>query len=116
MKKQTTQKYIKSIKACIVRIGACDMQYLLAYQEPSYYTAGIYGWNCDIYFLPECAIATGYRPFGNVKPSYELVRKYDDAASDVISDADMTEDERRNAVDDLLHEFIYFVLSDYYER
>lgn len=48
MKKQTTQKYIKSIETCIVRIGACDMQHLLAYQEPSYYTAGVYGWNCDI--------------------------------------------------------------------
>ena len=28
---------------------------------PDYYTAGIYGWNCDIYRIAGLTICTGYR-------------------------------------------------------
>jgi len=31
---------------------------------PMAYTAGIYGWNADIYAFGSIALVTGYRPFG----------------------------------------------------
>ena len=53
-----------------VRIGYCDLYYLLVYQRKVGYTCGTYGWNSDIYFLGDVAISTGYRPFGKrVRPS-----------------------------------------------
>ena len=35
--------------------------------EPDYYTAGVYGWNCDVYVIAGLAICTGYRPAAGVR-------------------------------------------------
>lgn len=85
MKMKTTMKAIKQTGAPVIKIGYGQAQYLLKQYEPTYYTQGVYGWNADVYSYPKTRtqriyIVTGYRPFGNIEPSYNLVRKYDQKA------------------------------------
>lgn len=84
MKIRVTKKIIKEAYNKIISIPYCDLQYLLNYENPRYYTAGVYGWNADIYefvFKNErVAIVTGYAPFGNIEPSRELRTKYEKEA------------------------------------
>lgn len=45
------------------RFAQCD--YLLSGLEPIAFTAGLYGWNADVYQLPEGGLlCAGYRPVG----------------------------------------------------
>lgn len=44
------------------------------------YTAGVYGWNADIYEFDTFAIVTGYRPFGKDILSYEFCKKWEKKA------------------------------------
>lgn len=50
-----------------VRVGYCDLFGVLSGIEPDYYTAGVYGWNCDVYVIAGLAICTGYRPAAGVR-------------------------------------------------
>lgn len=84
MKFQTTRKRIMENTPTVISVGYCDLQELLSYEEPVAYTAGRDGWNADVYNFGYAAIITGYRPFGNVKPDYELVQRYERAAKDIV--------------------------------
>lgn len=64
----------------IIEVPYADLQNLLRYEDAEAYTSGVYGWNADVYGFGNRAICTGYRPFGGIKPSREVIRKYDDAA------------------------------------
>ena len=63
----------KQVRACnAIKIGYCGAWHLLKGLEPIAYTAGIYGWNEDIYYVGNNTyIATGYRPHGTRKVPYE---------------------------------------------
>lgn len=50
-----------------VRVGYCDLDGVLSGIEPDYYTAGVYGWNCDVYVIAGLTICTGYRPAAGVR-------------------------------------------------
>lgn len=50
-----------------VRVGYCDLYGVLSGIDPDYYTAGVYGWNCDVYVIAGLAICTGYRPAAGVR-------------------------------------------------
>lgn len=50
-----------------VRVGYCDLHGVLSGITPDYYTAGVYGWNCDIYVIAGLTICTGYRPAAGVR-------------------------------------------------
>lgn len=50
-----------------VRVGYCDLYGALSGIDPDYYTAGVYGWNCDVYVIAGLAICTGYRPAAGVR-------------------------------------------------
>lgn len=63
MKVQTTAKQIRMYGTPIC-FGYGDLQHILRDDNPQYYTAGIYGWNADIYDFGSFQIVTGYRPFG----------------------------------------------------
>lgn len=85
-KAKVTNKWIKEKYTCIP-IEYCDLQHMLYYRSPAYYTRGVYGWNYDAYTLEEiegyedCVICTGYRDMPcSVKMSegsYSLVREYE---------------------------------------
>lgn len=77
MKFKTTQKAIKANYNTIICVPYCGLQNLLKYESPVAYTERREGWAADIYDMGGgVAIVTGYAPFGNVRPSYELLDKY----------------------------------------
>lgn len=63
-KQRVTAKRIREAERAgvpTVRVGYCMGQSLLRDIEPDYYTAGIYGWNFDVYQIAGLTICTGYR-------------------------------------------------------
>lgn len=50
-----------------VRVGYCDLQSVLSGIDPACYTAGVYGWDCDVYNIAGLTICTGYRPAAGVR-------------------------------------------------
>lgn len=82
MKYKTTAKAIREGYHTIISVGYCDLQCLLSYESPVAYSAGVYGWNFDVYDINGVAIATGYRgmPSRNSKSDYALIREYDGKA------------------------------------
>lgn len=78
MKEKVTRKFIMNTFDKVIELGYCQAQNLLTYKTPKFYTAGVYGWNADIYLIDEnTVIVTGYRPFGNIHPDYKTVEYYD---------------------------------------
>ena len=74
MKTQITKKSIMNAYRNVIKVGYCDMQDALKWREPNFYTAGVYGWNADVYVIDyETVIVTGYRPFGNTELSREVI-------------------------------------------
>lgn len=68
-KQRVTARCIReaeSVGRPTVRVGYCDLQDALTGIRPDYYTAGLYGWNCDVYIIAGLAICTGYRPAAGV--------------------------------------------------
>lgn len=83
MKFKTTKRAVMNGYWKIIEVGYCDLQYLLGFLSPTAYTCGIYGWNADIYEMPfkaNICICTGYRPFGNVHPDWQVTDKYNKQA------------------------------------
>lgn len=114
MKFKTTQKAVKEGYRNIIKVGYCDLQYLLYYKNPVAYTCGVYGWNADIYEIGRgSAICTGYKPFGDIRPDYELVREYDEKAEKIVLSWNKYEhDEILKMLDELLNEFIERILGE----
>lgn len=110
MKVQTTKKAVKNNYSEIIRIGYCDLQTLLSLEEPFAYTAGVYGWNANIYDLNGIALVTGYRTFGEISPSWELIEKYEQKAKEVI-DLIYNYEERKEALKTLIDSFLEEVIK-----
>ena len=69
----------------VFSLGYGRAQYILNRNKKAGYTAGIYGWNSDIYIFNDVAISTGYRPFSNVtkkqdEEGHKIILKYDKKA------------------------------------
>lgn len=112
MKFKTTQKAVKEGYRNIIEVGYCGLQHLLYYKDPVAYTSGVYGWNADIYEIGRgSAICTGYRPFGDIRVDYELVKEYDNKAREIIHSTRF-DDNPREKIDELLNEFIEKVLGE----
>lgn len=74
MKTKTTKKAIMSAYRNVIKVGYCGMQDALKWRKPNFYTAGVYGWNSDVYVIGyDTVIVTGYRPFGNVELPCEVI-------------------------------------------
>lgn len=105
MKFKTTKKAVNEGYNNIICVGYADLHYLLNQLEPTAYTAGVYGWNADIYNINGVVIVTGYRPFGNIKPDYTIVDKYEELAKNIYIDTkDYTECKEK--LNNLINEFI----------
>ena len=114
MKFKTTKKAVKEGYRNIIEVSYCGLQHLLYYKDPVAYTCGVYGWNADIYEIGRgSAICTGYRPFGDIRPDYELIREYDNKARDLIAlSKEFDFAELKEMLDKLLDEFIEKVLGE----
>jgi hypothetical protein len=107
-KTKTTRKYINSTYDNVICVGYCNIQYLLNYEREAYYCTRTEGWACDIYIFDNInvAISTGYAPFGNVRPPYELMEKYNTKAEKIVYDYSIEYEKREELVRKLLIDFI----------
>lgn len=107
MKFKTTKKAINEGYNNIICVPYCGLQHLLARREPAAYTARREGWAADIYDIGAGAcIVTGYGPFGNIRPDYEIIRRYDTVAADILYNYAFDPEEQAAELDQLLNEFI----------
>lgn len=107
MKFRTTQKAVNAGYDKRISIGYCNIQTLLAGVDPVAYTARREGWGADIYDMGGgVAIVTGYAPFGNVKPGYEIQRRYEEQAREIRYDYSRTWEEMQAALQELLRQFV----------
>ena len=105
MKYKTTKKDIMQGYYNVIECSYCGMQTLLSNHAPEAYTAGVYGWNADIYNLGDRVIVcTGYRPFGNYKSreAYEIIRKYETLALNANNDKTLIESLLTDCVNEIL--------------
>lgn len=77
MKMETSMKICKNFKN-VFCCGAEDLHYIFKEEQPTYYNAGTYGWNCDLYvdYATDTIITTGYRNTRGTRINYELIEKY----------------------------------------
>ncbi len=107
MKFKTTQKAIKANYNTIICVPYCDLQNLLNYENPVAYTERREGWAADIYDMGGgVAIVTGYAPFGNIRPSYELRERYEKQAEQIRYNYSLAWEEQREQLEQLARAFI----------
>lgn len=107
MKFKTTKKAINEGYYKIICVPYCELQHLLARRDPIAYTARREGWAADIYDVGDgTCIVTGYSPFGNIRPDYEIIRRYDTAAADILYNYAFDYEKQAAELDQLLNEFI----------
>lgn len=106
MKIKTTRAAIVRTSNNIISAGYCDLSFLLNNHSPMAYTCGIYGWNFDVYEIDGVTICTGYRNMPGRKANN--IHNYEERARKILSweNESMTYDEKRAAVENLLHEFL----------
>lgn len=112
MKFRTTQKAIRECFRVIIAVPYCALQNLLNYENAIAYTARREGWSADIYDMGGgVAIATGYAPFGNVRPSHDILDRYERTAEKIRYDYSASWEEQRNNMHQLQQAFIMEVVE-----
>jgi hypothetical protein len=107
MKFKTTQKAIRANYNKIICVPYCGLQNLLNYENPVAYTIRREGWAADIYDMGGgVAIVTGYAPFGNIRPSYELRERYEKQAEKIRYDYSLSYEQQRESLKSLVRDFI----------
>ena len=104
MKTKITKKAIMSAYRNVIKVGYCDMQDALKCREPNFYTAGVFGWNADVYVIDyDTVIVTGYRPFGNMELTREVIDTLNKCAESITHylDYDMAKIYLDNNLDEL---------------
>lgn len=86
MKEKTTIRTVRMMTQgrplFVFPMEFCDSPLL---QGPYYYTAGVYGWNFDVYGMSDATVLIGYRgfPAAAVWVPYELIKEYDERARSI---------------------------------
>lgn len=117
MKFKTTKSAINEGYYFKICIGYCDLQNLLAFENPIAYTSGRYGWNCDIYDLGNitgydtACIVTGYRPFGNIKSNYEHNKNFEEKARMIKEDYKTDYQIRKQKMQQLIKEWAMYYIN-----
>lgn len=96
MKIKTTRKHINTTWANVYRAGYCDLQYIMRGSDPTYYNAGVYGWNWDAYtdYRTNSIITTGYRNMVGETVPEELIEKYTKRAKEICKRVFTSETEK----------------------
>ena len=107
MKFRTTQKAIRANYDKIIYVPYCGLQNLLNCESPVAYTVRREGWAADIYDMGGgVAIVTGYSPFGNIRPSYELRERYETQAEKIRYNRSIAWAEQKEQLRELARTFI----------
>lgn len=104
MKTKTTKRAIMHAYENVIKVGYHDLQDALKWREPDLYTAGVYGWNTDVYVIDYgTVIVTGHRPFGNIELSREVINTLNRCAVSITHylDYDMAKIYLNNNLDEL---------------
>jgi len=106
-KLKVTKREMKNRYNRIVKIGYCDAQYLLTYENPIAYSTRSEGWACDYYDIDGILISTGYTPLDdkNMKHDFNLLQEYEQKARVIVLGQEVHE-EQREKVTQLLKQFI----------
>lgn len=105
MKERTTRKNVMQSHDVVVNVSYGALQFLLKYENEQFYTARIEGWGANIYSFGSIAIVTGYAPFGNVSPSWDVTNSYEKRAI-AIDSSNMNYEKKRIETKKLLNEFL----------
>lgn len=75
-----TKKQIKENACNIYNMHYCAFPNIQKYleQDNVFINNGIYGWNCNVFFIDENILTIGYRPFGKNIPD-SICAKYEKA-------------------------------------
>lgn len=111
MKIKTSKKFINQNFTHILNVGYCKIQHLLIYQTPDWYISSTNGWDANIYQVDNVAIATGYQPFGDIKVSDFLIKKYDAKAKEIYNSF-LKYEEKKEKINSLLKEFILLAIKE----
>ena len=104
---RVTKKQVMEAYCNVYYTGYCDLQGLLTYKEPAYYTAGAYGWGADVYILDACSVlVTGYAPFGTKRLQYGDVKQAEAEATQILRGVGVDYDERITTLDEILARLI----------
>lgn len=104
MKFKTTRNAIVNGAVNVKCAGYCDLQNLLQNHDPIAYTAGVYGWNFDVYDVYGVTICTGYRNMPGSRLDH--IREYEAKAAAIWSWDNKTPfTEKQKQVEKLLQEF-----------
>lgn len=106
MKYKTTKKDVMNGYSNIICVGYCSLQNLLSCELETAYTSRREGWAADIYDFGNTAIVTGYAPFGNIRPGYDLCQKYETAAEKIRCNYELSWTERKAKLQELIKVFI----------
>lgn len=104
MKTKTTKRAIMHAYENVIKVDYCDLQDALKWREPNFYTAGVYGWNSDVYVIGYgTVIVTGRRPFGNIELPREVINTLNKCAVSITHylDYDMAKIYLNNNLDEL---------------
>lgn len=111
LKCKVTKKEILENYKNVIKVGYCELQHLLNYKCPRFFTAGAYGWNTNIYEISySTVIVTGYAPFGNIS-NYELTKKYEEKAEKIVYDNKLDFNKKSKKLDKLIGAYIKAILQ-----
>jgi hypothetical protein len=105
MKYKTTKKAVMAGYYKVISVSYCSLQHLLNYEREIAYTTRAEGWGADVYQFGNIAIATGYAPFGNIRPGYEVNQRYEQKAM-AATDGIYKWDEKKAILQELIKEYI----------
>ena len=107
MKFKTTSRELKNSVPTnyLFKAGYCALQELFYYEQPIAYNCGVYGWNYDVYKIYDVYITTGYRSMVGKYIPNELVEKYNNKASTIVYDINLSYDNKREMLSKLIQEF-----------
>lgn len=109
MKAQVTRKYINTVYDDVFSVGYCGAYYLLKGVEPFAYNCGVYGWNCDYYYVNGVCICTGYRPHG--KSTIGKTAEFEQRAKEICQKYYLSYEEEQKLLDKLRSEWIAKLLE-----
>lgn len=105
MKVKTTQKTIRALKP--ICFWYCEIQNLLRYEKPIFYTAWQYGRKADTYNIEGIWIETGYSTTWNINEIlYKTTQEYEKKAQELWRQEGITYEERKEKNRELLKEMI----------
>lgn len=103
MKFKTTRKAIVNGSSNLVCAGYCDLAHLLTFHDPIAYTAGVYGWNFDVYEVHGLTICTGYRNMPGRRANN--IREFEEKAKAIRNDWGKPYEQQKAEINELLRQF-----------